>query len=164
MGAPRKYTAKRLREAVEQYFDSITREKVVTELKPTGEKDKMGHEIYEAVPVVNKLGNPVIVTEYLVPPSVGDLSEFLGIHRSTWDNYCDKEKHPEFFDTTTRAMGRMHAYLEREMLTRPGKDIKGVQFNLENNFGYKERLEVSNESVENYLQRQMEQNGGGQEF
>lgn len=164
MGAPRKYTAKRLREAVERYFDSITRERVMTEPKPTGEKDKMGHEIYEYVEVVNKLGKHVVITEYLVPPSVGDLAEFLGIHRSTWDNYCDHEKHPEFFDTTTRAMGRIHAYLERESLTRQGKDLKGVLFNLENNFGYKERLEMTNDTVEDYLQKLLENGGGGQQF
>lgn len=164
MGAPKKYTERTLRKAVEKYFDSITREKTVTEMIPTGEKDKMGHMIYEARPVVNRLGEPVIVTEYLVPPSVGDLSEFLGIHRSTWDNYCDPEKHPEFFDTTTRAMGRIHAYLERESLTRQGKDLKGVLFNLENNFGYKERLEMTNETMEEYLQKMMASGGGEQQF
>ena len=164
MGAPKKYTERTLRKAVEKYFDSITREKTVTEMIPTGEKDKMGHMTYEARPVVNRLGEPVIVTEYLVPPSVGDLSEFLGIHRSTWDNYCDPEKHPEFFDTTTRAMGRIRAYLERESLTRQGKDLKGVLFNLENNFGYKERLEMTNETMEEYLQKMMASGGGEQQF
>lgn len=164
MGAPKKYTPKTLKKAVERYFASITRQVTVTEPKATGQRDDKGHMIYENVPVLNTLGKEVVVTEYVVPPSVGDLSEFLGIHRSTWDNYCDKEKHPEFFDTTTRARGRIHAYLERESLTRSGKDLKGVLFNLENNFGYKERVEVSNESMESYLQRQLEENGGGQAF
>lgn len=159
MGAPKKYDEKSLDKAVRKYFDSITRDVAMTERKPTGEKDKMGHEIYELVPVMNKLGKQVIVTEYVVPPSVGDLSAFLGIHRSTWDNYCDHEKHPEFFDTTTRAMGRIHAYLERESMTRQGKDLKGILFNLENNFGYKERLEMTNDTVEGFLQKMMDGEG-----
>lgn len=157
MGAPKKYTPKKLNAAVEKYFKSITRQKTLTEMKPTGEKDKMGHEIYESVPVKNALGKEMTVTEYLIPPSVMDLSAFLGIHRSTWDNYCDHEMNPEFFDTTERAMGRIHAYLVRESLTRQGKDLKGVLFNLENNFGYKEQIGVSNESVESFLRRMEEQ-------
>ena len=157
MGAPKKYTPKKLNAAVEKYFKSITRQKKLTEMKPTGEKDKMGHDIYEAVPVKNSLGEEMTVTEYLIPPSVMDLSAFLGIHRSTWDNYCDHEMNPEFFDTTERAMGRIHAYLVRESLTRQGKDLKGVLFNLENNFGYKEQIGVSNESVESFLRRMEEQ-------
>ena len=142
MGAPRSFTARKLAREVRRYFDSITREVQVTEKKPTGERDDKGHEIFETVPVTNKLGENVTITEYIVPPSVGDLADFLGIHRSTWDNYCDREKYPEFFDTTTYARGRMHAYLERETLTRSGKDLKGVLFNLENNYGYSEKRQV----------------------
>lgn len=163
MGAPKKYDEVRLARAVKRYFKSITREVELTEKKPTGKKDKMGHMIYEDVVVLNGLKKPVMVTEYLVPPTVGGLSEFLGIHRDTWNDYCNHEKHPEFSDTTTYARGRIHAYLEREMLTRQGKDLKGIIFNLENNFGYSERMELTNDTVESFLQRQMEQ-GGGQQF
>ena len=163
MGAPKKYTARTLKKAVEEYFKSITREVVMTENKPTVEKDKMGHMIYEAVEIVNSLGKPMKVIEYLVPPTVGGLSNYLGIHRDTWNDYCNHEKHPEFSDTTTYAQGRIHAYLEREMLTRQGKDLKGVLFNLENNFGYKERLEVVNDTVEGFLQKALEE-GTGQMF
>lgn len=164
MGAPKKYDAKGLEKAVNKYFKSITRDIDLTEPKPTGQKDKQGHMIYEQVPVKNNLGKQVTVTEYIVPPSVMDLAAFLGIHRSTWDNYCDQEKHPEFFDTTTRAMGRIHAYLVRESLTRQGKDLKGVLFNLENNFGYKERMELTHDTVEGFLQKTLEESGEGQQF
>lgn len=163
MGAPKKYDEKKLARAVKKYFRSITREVILTEKKPTGEKDKMGHMIFEDVQILNALGEPMKVTEYLVPPTVGGLSDFLGIHRDTWNDYCNHQKHPEFSDTTTYAQGRIHAYLEKEMLTRQGKDLKGVLFNLENNFGYKERLEVVNDTVESFLQSQFEQ-GGGQQF
>ncbi len=163
MGAPKKYkTAKALEKAVTAYFDSITREKVLTEMVPTGELDKYGHPVCEPAEVVNRLGQPVMVTEFLIPPSVGDLAQFLGIHRCTWYDYCDPDKHPEFSDTTTWALGRIHAYLERESLTREGKNLKGVIFNLENNFGYKERLEVQG-GVEAYL-RNLPEEEGGQRF
>ena len=160
MGAPKKYTPEKLSRAVRKYFKSITREVTLTEKRPTGEKDKMGHIIYEDVAVVNRLGQEVKVIEYLIPPTVGGLSAFLGIHRSTWSEYCSL---PEFSDTTTQAMGRIHAYLERESLTRDGKNLKGVIFNLENNFGYKERLDVSG-GVEDFLRRVQDEDDGGQRF
>lgn len=165
MGAPRKYEDPgKLERAVEKYFKSITREIRLTENKPTGQKDKDGHMIYEQVEIINGLGKPVTVTEYIVPPSVFDLCEFLKISESTWNNYCDPQKHPEFLGTITRTRGRMRAWNEQQLLTRSGKDLKGIIFNLENNYGYKERLDVSNESMESFLQRQLEEGTGGQEF
>ena len=164
VGAPKKHSAQSLARAVRKYFKSITREVALTEKVPTGQKDKMGHEIYETVPVTNMLGEQVRVTQYVVPPSVGGLSQFLGIHRSTWDNYCDRDKYPEFFDTTTYAQGCIHAYLEQESLTRSGKDLKGILFNLENNFGYRERLELTNDTVEDCLRKALEEGAGCQTF
>ena len=161
MGAPKKYTPEKLSRAVRKYFKSITREVTLTEKRPTGEKDKMGHMIYEDVAVVNRLGQEVKMIEYLIPPTVGGLSAFLGIHRSTWSEYCGL---PEFSDTTTYAQGCIHAYLEQELLTRSGKDLKGVQFNLENNFGYKQRMELTNDNVEEFLRKALEGEGGCQTF
>lgn len=161
MGAPKKYTPEKLAKAVGKYFKSISREATVTEKKPTGKKDDMGHMIYEEVPVINSLGKEMKVTQYLIPPTVGGLCAFLSIHRDTWNAYCND---PAYSDTTTYAQGRMHAYLEQEMLTRPGKDLKGVLFNLENNYGYKERVEMTNDTMESFLQKQLEEGTGGQEF
>lgn len=124
-----KYTRVGLRKAVERYFDSISRTVTLTEKAPTGEKDEYGHKVYEDRPVLNKAGEEVRVTEYLVPPTEAGLCLALGIHRSTWSNYCDKEQHPEFFDTTSRARGRLRAYLEEQALTR--NNVKGVVFLLE---------------------------------
>lgn len=140
MGRPRKYTPRTLEKAVEAYFDGITREVGLTEKEDTGKKDADGHKIFENKPVINKRGEQVMVTEYLVPPTVGGLCERLGIHRSTWAEYCDEQLHPEFYDTTTRARGRMREYLEQQLLTR--KDVKGIIFSLQNNYGYTERREV----------------------
>lgn len=164
MARPKKYTERTLSKAVERYFDSITREITVTEKQETDQRDDKGHVIYKTVPVENKLGEPVKVTEYIVPPTVGGLCAFLGIHRSTWAEWCDKTKHPEFSDTTTRAVGRMRAWNEQELLTRSGKDIKGVIFNLENNYGYRERLGVTDDTVEDFLQRLAEEGTSCQTF
>lgn len=160
MGKQKKYTSEKLDRAVKRYFKSISREITVMESKPTGARDDMGHMIYEEVPVVNSLGKEMKTLQYLIPPTVGGLSDYLGIHRDTWNAYCND---PLYSDTTTYARGRMHAYLEREMLTRPGKDLKGIMFNLENNYGYSERMNVTTDTVEDFLRRQ-EEAGGGQEF
>lgn len=140
MGREKKYTAAGLRKAVEQYFKSISRTVPVTEEVPTGELDSHGHKLFELQPVMNDLNEMMMHTEFVIPPTVSGLCEFLGIHRATWARYCDAEEHPEFCDTTTRARGRMRAYLEEQLLTR--KDVRGIIFDLQNNHGYAERREV----------------------
>lgn len=140
MARPKKYTKKSLAEAVDLYFDSITRIVPVMETVETGGRDDKGHKIYEKRPVVNKLGEEAQMEEFIVPPTVADLCQFLGIHRSTWADYCDSELHPEFSDTTTRARGRIRGYLERQLLTR--RDVKGVIFDLQNNHGYAEKRQI----------------------
>lgn len=136
------YTPKRLAAEVDRYFKSITRTSVLTEKKATGIKDENGHMTYHQVPVLNDNGEQVPKTEWLYPPSVEDLSIFLGITPQTWANYCREDLHPEFFDTTSRAQGRMRAWNVRELLTRPGKDVRGITFNLQNNYGFTEKREV----------------------
>lgn len=140
MARPKKYTKKALREAVERYFDSISRIVPLTEKRPTDRRDSSGHVIYEVVPVLNKLNQQATVEEFVVPPTVGGLCEYLGIHRSTWAEWCDPDKYPEFSDTITRARGRMRAWCESQLLVR--KDVKGIIFNLQNNYDYRERTEI----------------------
>lgn len=161
MSKPKKYSPKALRSAVTAYFDSISREITVTEQVATGERDDKGHMIYEPRAVKNRLGEEMKTIEYLIPPTVGGLADYLGIHRDTWNAYCNDEK---YSDTTTYARGRMHAYLEQEMLTRPGKDLKGILFNLENNYGYSEKISMTTDTMEDFLRRQNEDAAGGQEF
>ena len=161
VGRKKEYTPQKLGKAVRRYFDSISREITVTEMLPTDERDDKGHVIYEQVPVENSLGEPMKTIQFLIPPTVGGLCAYLGIHRDTWNSYCNSE---EFSDTTTYARGRMHAYLEQEMLTRPGKDLKGILFNLENNYGYSEKMNITTDTMEEFLRRQQDETGGGQEF
>ena len=137
MARKKTYTQKTLAEAVDRYFKSITRIVKVTELVETGERDDKGHKVFERVTIKNNLGEEAEVEEYIVPPTVGALCQHLGIHRSTWADYCNEEK---FSDTTTYARGRMRAYLEQQLLTR--KDVKGIIFDLQNNHGYTEKRQL----------------------
>ena len=140
MGRPKKYTKKTLEEAVGRYFASISRWVPATEKRDTGRIDAWGHTEFEDVPVYNQLGEQARILEYFIPPTVGGLCEYLGIHRATWAEYCDTAKHPEFSDTTTHARGRMQAYLEQQLLTR--KNVRGVIFSLQNNYGYADVRQV----------------------
>lgn len=142
LGRPRKYTERTLRKAVEAYFRGITRTVTLREQVNTGEKDGWGHWVYELRDICNDAGEPVQVRQFVVPPTVGGLCEFLGIHRSTWADYCDGEKHPEFRELTAWAREVIQHYLESELLGRDGKNLKGVIFSLQNNFGYSEKREV----------------------
>lgn len=128
LGRPKKYkSAKALREAVEAYFGSISR--TAPALDPDGE------------PICNDEGEVIWVTEYIVPPSVSGLCLRLQIDRSTWQNYCDHELHPEFAEVTAMTRQRIEAYLEEELLTRQ-KGVQGIIFNLQNNYGWKQKVEA----------------------
>ncbi len=166
MARPRKYTAKSLQKAVNAYFLSISRRVPVTERVDSGRKDEMGHVVWEDVPVLNQLGEQIIREEYVIPPTVAGLCAWLGIHRSTWTDWCDTERFPEFADTTTRARGRLQGWNEEQLLTREGKNLKGVIFNLQNNYGYSEHQEVNlrTGSVEEYIRKLEESGEGGAEF
>lgn len=126
-GRPKKYTKTGLQKAVDGYFASISRTVRV--------RDEDG------VPVCNDAGEDIRVTEYVRPPSVGGLCLFLGIDRSTWQNYCDRKLHPELAEITAQARVRMEAYLEEQLLTRE-KNVQGLIFNLQNNYGWREKREV----------------------
>ena len=85
MGRYRKYRSdKALREMVEGYFASISREKIVCEAYNTGQKDGWGHFITEWRPVTNELGVYMREREYVIPPTVGGLCAYLRISRDTW--------------------------------------------------------------------------------
>lgn len=126
-GRPKKYTKKSLREAVDRYFRSISRTIPARDL--TG-----------AV-VKNDDGEDIMVVQFVVPPSISSMCLYLGIDRSTWQNYADPELHPEFRSVTADARARIEAYLEEQLLTRE-KGLQGIIFNLQNNYGWKQKQEV----------------------
>ncbi len=138
MGAGRrkKYTKKSLKLEIDRYFGSISRVVQATEMVDSGKRDDRGRPIMIPVPIKNDAGNPIMVTEYIVPPSVSGLCLYLGIDRSTWQNY--REDWPE---VTEEARARIEAYLEGELLTRE-KSVQGIIFNLQNNYGWRQKQEV----------------------
>ena len=126
-GRPKKYTKKRLEAAVEGYFASISR--------TVQARDEAKQPLY------NDGGEPIRVVEYIKPPTVGGLCLYLGIDRSTWQNYADRKLHPELAEVTAYAKMRMEAYLEEQLLTRE-RNVQGLIFNLQNNYGWREKREV----------------------
>ncbi len=140
MARPKKYTQLSLEKADRAYFDSISRDVIAQERVDTGKRDPDGHKIYELKPILDRRGKQIVLLEYVVPPTVGGLCNFLGIDRSTWANYADIEQHPEHEGTVSYARSKMRAWLEEQLLTR--KDVRGVIFDLQNNYGYTERREL----------------------
>lgn len=126
-GRPKKYTKKGLEAAVEGYFASISRS------VQARDADKQ--------PLYNDAGEPIRVTEYVRPPTVGGLCLYLGIDRSTWQNYADGKLHPELAGVAARARARMECWLEEQLLTRE-KNVQGLIFNLQNNYGWREKREA----------------------
>ena len=127
-GRPKKYKSKKaLADAVEGYFRSISR---TIELKEP-----------DGTAICNDDGQPIRQLEFVIPPSVSALCIHLGIDRSTWQNYCDAELHPELREATALAKARIEAWLEEQLLTRR-KGVQGIIFNLQNNYGWRQKQEV----------------------
>lgn len=128
IGRPKKYKSKKALSAeIERYFRSISHTEAV--------KNALGQVVF------NDDGELMTYTHYDRPPSVLGLCLFLGIDRRTWENYCDEKLHPEFKNITSHTRARLEAYLEEQLLTRE-KGIQGIIFNLQNNYGWKDKKEV----------------------
>lgn len=125
-GRPKKYTAKAFREAVETYFARLRT--IVPMLDPLGEN------------LLDVNGDPIVRTVYTIPPTISGLCLALGIDRSTWQNYADPEKNPKHAPICEDVRLRIEAYLEEQLLTRE-KSLQGIIFNLQNNYGWRERHE-----------------------
>ena len=126
-GRPKKYTKKGLREAIERYFRSISR--------TIPARDDTGGIIR------NDDDEEIKGVQFVVPPSVTGMCLYLDIDRSTWQNYADAALHPELAGICQGARTRIEAYLEQELLTRE-KGVQGIIFNLQNNYGWKQKQEV----------------------
>jgi len=137
-GRPMKYkTADALFEAVDAYFDSISYTKQLTRITADGEE----------VPLLSDAGRELKVRVYVTPPSITAMCLAIRIDPSTWENYSDPEQNPELAEVTRWAKSRIEAYLEGELNTRDRP--QGVMFNLEHNYGWKNRREVSVDATVN---------------
>jgi len=135
----KKYTPQSLRTACRKYFASISRTVAATEMADTGARDAQGHVVLMPVKILNHAGEEILKEEFAIPPTISGLCRYLNIARQTWDNYCAD---PEYDDTTVRVKERLREWNEEQLLTRPGKDVRGIIFNLQNNYGYAEKREV----------------------
>ena len=88
MGRKKKYTAKELEKRVAAYFASITR--TVTIKEKVEKKDDRGRTVFEWEPVHNDAGEEIKQVEYVVPPTVAGLTEFLKIDLDVLQIVCSR--------------------------------------------------------------------------
>lgn len=123
-GRPRKYTAKAFRDAVESYFRSISRR--------VQAKDEAGEVILDMD------GQPIWLTQYIKPPDIAALCLHLKIDEKTWNNYSHRQ---ETEAICASAKLRCKAWNLEQLVTRD-KGLQGLIFNLQANYGLKQRQEV----------------------
>lgn len=151
-GRPRKFTARQFSAACEAYFKSISYEEPVMKRMPLTDDngiavtDDMGHQAYTYEQVETADGKPAYCTQWIEPPGIMSLCLYLGIDESTFLRYGEMEEEQdddaeEFRRTVMRARGRVKAYLVAK--TEDGKAARGAIWNLQQNFGEKERREIT---------------------
>lgn len=133
MGRWKKYrSARSFAKAVNDYFAKITYK------EPARRPGAWVHGKY--VPgeeITDGEGKPIMLEQYVVPPSIIALQNHIGVSRETWSNYSDEQDYAEVIEYARR---RVEEYLNRQLIEM-GRDNKGVIFSLENNFGYREKRE-----------------------
>lgn len=145
MAGERHYrSARALERALEDYFRTIRRTVEVVEMLPTGERDEMGHVVCAPVKVINDKGEVMLRQEYLQPPSVGGACRHLGISRRTWARYG---RDADLGGPIERAKEEMLRWNEEQLLLREGKNVRGVVFNLENNYYAREEKDRGESGV-----------------
>lgn len=124
-GRPR-YSPRGLLRAVEGYFLSISRTVTAQEQLDCGETDGAGKKVLSKKPICNDLGQPIRYREYVVPPTVWGLCEYLGLCREDWEALCSQ---PRYRDAAALAEGRFRGWNQEALLTR--KDVRGIIYHLE---------------------------------
>ena len=141
-------TARALERKIEEYFRTISRTVTVQERVGTGRMDSHGHEIFVFKPILNDAGEEIKRLDFVVPPTITGLCRYLGMTRESWSEYGRREG---YADVCAAAKDVMRQYNEEELLRREGSQVKGVIFNLQNNYGYTDKAEVKVGGVEDYL-------------
>ena len=97
---------------------------------------------------------------YIVSRASAGLGKYIvsegeeAMKRGVVISYDSRHYSPEFAEITEGVKARMQAWNERELLTRPGKDVKGIIFNLQQNYGYggeKHEMELSGGALEAWM-------------
>lgn len=123
-------SGKKLEEAVERYFRSISRTVPAVERRESGEKDSDGKKIFLEFPILNDDGEEIRYREYVIPPTVWGLCDHLGITRETWESWSDAEKFPQYHGAVQRARTLLQEWSQRSLLTK--KDVRGLIYVLQN--------------------------------
>lgn len=123
-GRPRKWTsAKKLEEAIEEYFEAC---------EGTPVRDEDGELlVYKGV----------IVYKDRKPPTISGLAYWLGF-KST-QSLFDYQKEEKFSAIITRAKLRIESYLEERLMDRDGQ--RGAEFNLRCNFKWNDKQDMNND-------------------
>lgn len=129
-GCPRKYkTVAAFKKAVDGYFSSITRERKLTEWVDSGERTNKGKPIMVERDVLGIDGQPVMVLDYVVPPTFPALLLKINVSKSTWNNYSHQEG---FADVCAVAKLKIEAWLEEQSAIR--ENPRAVLENLKLNY------------------------------
>jgi hypothetical protein len=88
---------------------------------------------------LNNLWEQIVDTEWVSIPSILWLCEYLDIHRSTLIDY---EEIPEFSNTIKKAKQIIEKYNAEQLYRK--EQVTGIIFNLKNNFDWKDKSEVDN--------------------
>lgn len=131
-----KYQPEELEAKIKDYFDSITISKPRTKQNTDPDKD-VDDDFRE--PILNDLWEQIVDKEYVEIPSILWMCEYLGIVRTTLLEY--EAKH-DYLDTIKVAKQRIEKY-NAEQLYRTTQ-VTGIIFNLKNNFDWKDKTEVDN--------------------
>jgi hypothetical protein len=102
---------------------------------------------------LNGRGEVVKVEKWLVPPSITDLQSHLELTAAQWEQMKEDEGAKTVIEA---AEMRVERYLRRELLTRPGKDLKGVILTLQRDFGFDAEADEMGGTLEELL-------GGGED-
>lgn len=134
-------TAAALLKVIDKYFDKISGMVDVTEVVMLLDDD--GHPvigkkgpIYVQQKVYDKNGKVRQRLQYYVPPSLAALCLDIGVSQVTWAAYSDDD---ELGPVCAYAKLRVEAYLTEQVNLR--ERPQGVIFNLQNNYGWRERSE-----------------------
>lgn len=117
-------TREKLQRAVDAYFNSIS---FLNAAKGPG-----------GVHIQNMDGEPIWYVDYAVPPTIEDLSIYIGVTDRTWRNYRDQEWAREVCED---AETRIRAY--RTRIASTAEKCPGTIFLLQNDSGMSERVQIN---------------------
>ena len=142
----RKISPEELEEGIEKYLRSISYVRPVRDPE-TGEQ------------IIGMDRKPLMEIRCAVVPGMYALADYLGITPACLDALARDEGYKDIVD-------RFRTFLEdwnrRELLTRSGKDVRGVEFNLACNYGWTQTQHVEiTGGVEDFLRQKQ---GSGSDF